>query len=281
MSPAPDRLPADIAGDPRVSLALMLAEDAGRRAVAGQWETAVRWKGPGDRVTEMDLRMQAEIVSAIRSRFPSDAIVAEEDEPRCTVDREFAWIVDPLDGTNNYALGIPCFAVSLGIFRRGEPYVGVIHDPNTGFRCCGLRGHGAFSAGRRLALMPRALGPASNVSVRVPLEPEREPLVSQWLREYKLRSFGSVALHLAFAALGAIDLILDHKAALWDLAAGAAILLEAGGRITSPAGGPLFPFDVVSYRGAPVPFLAGNPLAHAAAAGSYRALVEPVGTREW
>lgn len=238
MTPAPDRLPPSIAGDPRLSLALMLAEDAGRRAVAGQWETAVRWKGPGDRVTEMDLRMQAEIVSAIRSRFPADAIVAEEDEPRCAADREFAWVVDPLDGTSNYALGIPCFAVSLGIFRHGEPYAGVIHDPNTGFRCCGLRGHGAFSAGRRLGLTPRALGSASNVCVRVPLEPDLEPLVST-------------------------------------------ILLEAGGRVTSPEGGPLFPFDVVSYRGAAVPFLAGNPLAHAAAAGSYRALVEPVRSREW
>lgn len=281
MSPVPDRLPADIAGDPRVSLALMLAEDAGRRAVAGQWETAVRWKGPGDRVTEMDLRIQAEIVSAIRSRFPADAIVAEEDEPRGIADCEFTWVIDPLDGTNNYALGIPCFAVSLGVFRHGEPYAGVIHDPNTGFRCCGLRGHGAFSAGRRLELTSRALGSASNVSVRVPLESDLEPLVSQWLREYKLRSFGSVALHLAFAALGAIDLILDHKATLWDLAAGATILLEAGGRITSPAGDPLFPFDVVSYRGGAVPFLAGNPLAHAAAVRSYRALVEPVRTREW
>ena len=281
MTATADRLPPDVAADPRVTLALRLAEDAGRRAVAGQWETAVRWKGPGDRVTEMDLRMQAEIVSAIRSCFPADAIVAEEDEPRGVADREFTWIVDPLDGTNNYALGIPCFAVSLGIFRHGAPYAGIIHDPNTGFRCCGLRGHGAFSAGRRLALTPRALGSASNVCVRVPLEPDLEPLVSQWLREYKLRSFGSVALHLAFAALGAIDLILDHRAALWDLAAGATILLEAGGRITSPAGDPLFPFDVASYRGASVPFLAGNPLAHAAVARSYRALVEPVRTREW
>ncbi len=281
MSTVLNRFPAEIARDPRVSLALMLAEDAGRRAVAGQWETAVRWKGPGDRLTEMDLRMQAEIVSAIRSRFPADAIVAEEDEPRGIADREFTWVIDPLDGTNNYALGIPCFAVSLGVFRHGEPHAGVIHDPNTGFRCCGLRGHGAFSAGRRLELTSRALGSASNVSVRVPLEPDLEPLVSQWLREYKLRSFGSVALHLAFAALGAIDLILDHKATLWDLAAGATILLEAGGRITSPAGDPLFPFDVVSYRGGAVPCLAGNPLAHAAAARSYRALVEPVRTREW
>lgn len=108
-----------------------------------------------------------------------------------------------------------------------------------------------------------------------------EPLVSRWLREHKFRGFGSVALHLAFAALGAVDLVLDHKATLWDLAAGAAVLLEAGGCITTPAGRPLFPFYVAGYRGALVPFLAGNPLAHAAAAASCRALAPDVGSREW
>jgi myo-inositol-1(or 4)-monophosphatase len=275
-----DRLPAPV-GDPRLSLALTLADAAGRLATAGQKDAAVRWKGPGDRVTEVDLRIQAEIVTAIGRSFPGDGIVAEEGAPRSGADRDFVWIVDPLDGTNNYALGIPCFAISVGLLRRGEAYAGVVHDPNTGFRCFGLRGHGAFAAGRRLALAPRTLDPASNVSVRVPVAAGLEPLVWQWLREYKFRGFGSVALHLAFAALGAIDLILDHKATLWDLAAGATILLEAGGRITTPAGRALFPFDVAAYRGGAVPFLAGNPRAHDAAAASCRALVEPMEIRGW
>jgi myo-inositol-1(or 4)-monophosphatase len=262
-------------------LALALAEEAGRLAIAGRPGPAVGFKGPGDRVTAIDLQIQSRIVAAIAQRFPQDGVVAEESDVRLAADREFTWIVDPLDGTNNYALGIPCFAISLGLLRAGEPYAGVVHEPNTGFRCWTQRGLGAFAGDRRLALAPRALDAASNVAVRVPVSADLEPLVSRWLREHKFRGFGSVALHLAFAALGAVDLVLDHKAALWDLAAGAAVLLEAGGCVTTPTGRPLFPFDVTAYRGAPVPFLAGNPLAHAAAVASCRALAPGVGAREW
>jgi len=278
---AAGRPPFDEGEDPRLALALTLAGEAGRLAVAGRPDPAVRWKGPGDRVTATDLQIQAYLTDAIARRFPQDGIVAEEAGGRVAAEREFTWIVDPLDGTNNYALGIPCFAVSLGLLRGGEPYAGVVHEANTGFRCWTLRGHGAFAGDRRLALAPRALDAASNIAVRAPVAVEFEPLVSRWLREHKFRGFGSVALHLAFAALGAVDLVLDHKAALWDLAAGAAVLIEAGGCITTPVGRPLFPFDVAGYRGAPVPFLAGNPLAHAAGAASCRALAPDVESREW
>lgn len=237
------RSPAEESEDPRLSLAPSLASGAGRLAVAGRQDLDVRWKGPGDRVTTADLRIQAHITAAIARLFPQDGIVAEEARVRV---------------------------------RGGEPYAGVVHEPNTGFRCWTLRGHGAFAGDRRLILAPRALDAASNISVRVPVAADLEPLVSRWLRDHKFRGFGSVALHLAFAALGAIDLVLDHKATLWDLAAGAVVLLEAGGCITTPAGRALSPFDVTGYRGAPVPFLAGNPLAHATAAASCLALVPGV-----
>jgi myo-inositol-1(or 4)-monophosphatase len=276
-----DEDPPETRDDPRLLLALTLTREAGRVAVAGQPGAAVRWKGPGDRVTTMDLRIQSDLTGAIAREFPEDGILAEEGDVRLLGNREFAWIIDPLDGTNNYALGIPCFTISVGVLRRGEPYAGVVHEPNTGFRCWTLRGHGAFAGGRRLVLTPHALGAASNIAVRVPVATDLEPLVSRWLREHKLRGFGSVALHLAFAALGALDLVQDHRATLWDLAAGAAVLLEAGGAITTPAGRPLFPFDVAGYRGTPVPFLAGNPLAHAAATASCRALIPGVAAREW
>ena len=128
------------------------------------------------------------------------------------------WILDPLDGTNNYAIGIPCFAISVGILRNGLPWAGVVHDPNTGFTCRALAGTGAWMGGRRLTVVARPLDVSSNVAVRVPIDPHLEPVIAGWLRRYKLRNFGSVALHLAYAALGAIELVLDHKAALWDIA---------------------------------------------------------------
>jgi myo-inositol-1(or 4)-monophosphatase len=163
-------------GDARLALTLVLAREAGRVAVAGQKDAAVSFKGPGDRVTEIDVRIQALILAAIARDFPGDGVLAEEGDP-AMADREFVWIIDPLDGTNNYALGIPCFAISVAILRRGEPYAGVVHDPNTGFCCWALRGHGAFAGERRLALTLRSLDAGSNICVRVPVEADLEPLV--------------------------------------------------------------------------------------------------------
>jgi myo-inositol-1(or 4)-monophosphatase len=252
------------ASDPRLALALAIAREAGRQAVAvapGEFS----WKRPGERVTPTDIALQSRLLDAVRARFPQDGTLAEEDAVAAGLDREFVWILDPLDGTNNYALGLPCFAVSLGVFKRGMPYAGVVHDPNTGFTCWALRDRGAWLGDRRLVLHGSPLTAASNVSARVPLDPALAPVVIDWLGRHKFRGFGSVALHLAYAAIGAIDVVLDHQAALWDLAGGACVLREAGGVITDPRGRELFPFDLAVYRGGPVAFLAGNLVAHAAA----------------
>jgi myo-inositol-1(or 4)-monophosphatase len=267
--------------DARLRLALALAREAGQQATAARGRARVAWKGPGDRVTDVDVAIQSRLVERIEACFPGDAIVAEEGLALDPGAREFVWAVDPLDGTNNFALGIPCFAVSIGILRGGLPYAGVVHDPSTGFTGWAARGPGAGADQRTIVLTGRPLTAASNVSVRVPLDPGLAPAVTDWLRRYKLRGFGSVALHLAYAALGALDVVLDHKAALWDVAAGAAILLEAGGVVTDPRGRPLFPPDPAAYRGAPMPFLAGNPSAHAEALADCRAVLDarPAGVR--
>jgi myo-inositol-1(or 4)-monophosphatase len=261
--------------DPRLALAVALAREGGRLAVAAQGRVAVAWKGPGDRVTDADTAVQSHLVTGIGSAFPGDGVMAEEAPHARTADREFVWVVevDPLDGTNNFALGVPCFAVSIGILRTGLAYAGVIHDPNTGFTCWARRGRGAFAGDRPLALPRHQLTEASNIAVRVPLEPRLKPLVYEWLERHKLRGFGSVALHLAYASIGALDVLLDHKAALWDFAAGAALLLESGGAITDRLGRPLFPVDPELYRGGPVPFVAGNAIAHAEAVARCRALL--------
>jgi myo-inositol-1(or 4)-monophosphatase len=249
--------------DIRLSLALRLAHAAGRQALAGAWPCHVEWKDEGNRVTDVDREVQARIIREVTAWFPEDGLLAEEGDLARGADREFVWAIDPLDGTNNFALGIPCFAVSIGILRAGVPFAGVVHDPNTGFCCWAVRGQGAWMPSRRLALSGRPLGPGSNVSARVPFDPGFRPLLLGWLERYRFRGFGSVALHLAYAALGALDVVLDHRASLWDLAGGAAVLLEAGGVITEPGGRPLFPLDPSRHTRGPVPFMAGNPVAHA------------------
>jgi len=265
--------PARGLDDPRLALAMALAREGGRQAMASQGRVAVAWKGPGDRVTASDTAIQSHIAREISAAFPDDGMIAEEPGDTRAGDHEFVWVVDPLDGTNNFALGIPCFAVSIGILRAGLAYAGVIHDPNTRFTCWARRGRGAFAGERRLTLSAHPLAEASNVTVRVPLDPRLRPLVGEWLERYRLRGFGSVALHLAYAAMGALDVLLDHKASLWDIAAGAVVLLEAGGAITDPLGRPLFPVDPSLYRGEPVPFVAGNAMAHTEAVARCRVLL--------
>lgn len=266
-----DQASARSTGDARLRLALALAHQGGQRAAAARGRAHIGWKGPGDRVTDVDVAIQSELVDRIRACFPGDGIVAEEGLFVDPGPREFVWIVDPLDGTNNFALGIPCFAVSIGILRHGLPYAGVVRDPNTGFTCWAVLGEGAVAGERPIVLSGQPLTAASNVAVRVPLDPDLAPVVSEWLRRHKLRGFGSVALHLAYAAIGALDVVLDHTATLWDIAAGALVLQEAGGTITDPRGQPLFPPDAAAYGGAPMPFLAGNPSAHAEALAACRA----------
>jgi len=262
--------------DDRLALAVDLALEVGRRMSVWRADATVAWKAPGERVTDADLCAQAELVRAIRTSFPSDGIIAEEGERAAGAGgRAFVWVIDPLDGTNNYAIGIPCFAISIGILRDGLPWAGVVHDPNTGFTFRAGAGRGAWMGSRRLAVSARPLDVSSNVSFRVPIDPSLEPVIAAWLRSYKLRAFGSVALHLAYAALGAIELILDHKAALWDIAGGAAILLEAGGHVTDPLGRAIFPVDTARYEGAPIPFLAGNPSSHDLAVTACRRALWP------
>src|SRR5687767_14853807 len=96
-------------GDGRLRLALALAHQGGRQAVAGRGRAHIGWKGPGDRLTDVDVSIQSSLVEQIRVGFPGDGIVAEEGLAANPGPREFVWVVDPLDGTNNFALGIPCF----------------------------------------------------------------------------------------------------------------------------------------------------------------------------
>ena len=259
--------------DPRLRLALVLARLGGRLASASRRPASISWKGPGDRVTDVDAAIQSQLVKAIHARFPQDGVVAEEDPAAEAIEREFVWAVDPLDGTNNFALSIPCFAVSIGVLKDGLPYAGVVHDPNTGLSWWARCGQGAFADDRALRLESRPLTAASNIAVRIPIDPGLEPLVGAWLRQYKFRGFGSVALHLVYAALGGLDIVLDHKATLWDITAGTVILLEAGGVVTDPSGRPRFPAEPAAYRGDPMPILAGNTSAHAQALQSCRAAI--------
>jgi myo-inositol-1(or 4)-monophosphatase len=256
----------------RERLAADLAVRGGRMALEYFHRAQVSWKSDGSMVTDADLAIQEHIAAEIARTFPDDAVVGEEGQPQDERTRAlYSWVIDPVDGTNNFGRGLPGFSVSIGVLRNRQPFAGAVYDPVTRWLFTACAGRGAWLNERSLRTRPSPLSRGSLFSIRTPMEDGAPPFVDEWLRRYRLRRFGSTALHLCYVALGALDLVHDHRASLWDIAGAAPVLLEAGGVLTTVEGAPLFPATAGHLAGAPIAFLAGNPASHA------QALIDVVG----
>jgi myo-inositol-1(or 4)-monophosphatase len=251
----------------RERLAADLAVRGGRMALEYFHRAQISWKPDGSVVTDADLAIQEHLAMEIARSFPDDAVVGEEGQPAADGRSHalYSWVIDPVDGTNNFGRGLPGFAVSIGVLRNRQPFAGAVYDPITRWLFTACAGRGAWLNERALRTRPATLSRSSLLSIRTPLEEGIPPFVDEWLRRYRVRRFGSTALHLCYVALGALDLVHDHRASLWDIAGAAPILLEAGGVLTTIEGAPLFPATTAHLRGAPIAFLAGNPASHAQA----------------
>ncbi len=254
------------ADDRRAAAAAEIARLAGKIALDYFERAEVSWKSDESMVTDADVAVQSWLEDEIAGAFPADGILGEEGLTplRQNAGAHFVWVLDPVDGTNNFGRGIPGFAVSVGVLRDGMPFAGAVYDPVAGQLFTACRGQGARLNGRRLVVAPADPGPRSLFSIRSPFEGPIPPYVERWLGRYRLRRVGSTALQLCYVAAGALAFVHDHRASLWDVAAAATIVTEAGGRMTAPDGGPLFPIDPHAYAGEPIGFLAGDPLGHRA-----------------
>ena len=255
----------ETANEPRAMAAGRLALLGGRIALDLSGQFLSGWKPDGSLVTNVDMAIQARLCTEIKSVFPQDGILAEEGEVSVTwpPDARYWWVLDPLDGTANFAQGIPGFSISVGVLRDGMPFVGAVYDPTADWLYTACLAHGAWLNGRRLQIQPQPLSARSVMSIRTPFENQVPSYVLRWLCRHRLRRFGSTALQLCYVASGALSLVHDQRAFLWDLAGAAVVVAEAGGVLTRPDGSALFPFPPAGYRGEPIAFLAGDPLGHA------------------
>lgn len=249
-------------GDGRGGAAARLAIMGGRMALERFGATDVSWKVDGSMLTGADLAIQAALTREITAAFPHDAVVGEEGMPAPAPGATHRWVLDPIDGTNNFGRGLPGFSVSIGVLRDGRPLAGAVYDPVSDWLFSAAEGQGAKLNGRAITLAPAALSARSLFAIRTPYEGGIPAPVVGWLERYRLRRFGSTALHLCYVALGALAFVHDHHAALWDVAGAAAVLLESGGVISTPDGRPLFPVADAHWAGTPFTFVAGNPTAH-------------------
>jgi len=204
-------------------------------------------KGEIDLVTEADLASEEAIVGIIREHFPRDSILTEESgEYRNRPDR--VWLVDPLDGTTNFAHGFPFFALSLALEVKGDLVVGIVYNPRMNEFFEALKGGGAFLNGRPVHVSPTKTLNEALCATGFPYDIRERPkeILSRFremiIRAQGLRRPGSAALDLCYVAAGIFDAFWEEGLKPWDTAAGALILNEAGGRTTDFKGRPFTPY---------------------------------------
>ncbi|CAN5638697.1 inositol monophosphatase family protein [soil metagenome] len=232
-----------------------MAVDAAHRAGRLQMEHYERLerivhKSDHDVVTEVDELSEQLIISAIRAAYPTDAILAEESGhshsvPPVEGDRagpaDRLWIVDPLDGTVNYANGIPIFCVSIGLVEGGRPTVGIVHDPVRDETFTAIAGEGAQLDGQPIEMPAKEKLSDMVLSLALPASgfAARERRLRRRIRV--ARVLGSAALSLAYVANGRFDGFVQGRGlSLWDICAAGLIATEGGALVTSLDGGEWF-----------------------------------------
>jgi myo-inositol-1(or 4)-monophosphatase len=217
------------------------AEEAARVAgrILRDWagRFTVSEKGPADLVTEADVASQTAIHQILHERFPDHGFLGEEGLSTATGAGNFRWVIDPLDGTSNYVHGFPYYAVSIGLEFRGELTAGVIYDPTRDEMFSAALGEGARLNGRLIQCS--RFTPLNKAMVIASFPPGvtagSEP-IARFLNvlphAQTIHRSGSAALNLAYIAAGRLDGFWSTSLKPWDVAAGAVIVSEAGGRVT-------------------------------------------------
>lgn len=226
-------------------LAVGWAREAGavlREAYGGPH--ALERKGVIDLVTETDRRAERLILAQLHERFPDHAVLAEESGAHQARDAPVRWLIDPLDGTTNFAHNYPFFCVSIAAEAAGALVAGAVFDPVREEMFAAAAGHGATLNGTplRVSIVDRLENSllVTGFPYDVREHPERHvPLFQAFLvRAQGLRRDGSAALNLCYVAMGRFDGFWEGHLAPWDMAAGVLILREAGGTVTRLDGAP-------------------------------------------
>lgn len=202
----------------------------------------IRYKGEIDLVTEMDVASEKLIIEAIRAHYPDHAILAEESGRSDQPDSPYRWVVDPLDGTTNYAHGLPIFCVSIGLEKDGEPLLGVIYAPMLDELYWAEVGQGAYLNGQKLGVSAtQEVGKALLVTgfpYDVKVKSDNLVHFSNFLLAAQaVRRLGSAAIDLAWVAAGRFDGFWEPRLGAWDMCAGTVLVREAGGTVTNYVGG--------------------------------------------
>lgn len=232
-----------------LKLALRAAHAAGGHIEKNRGrEIGVDFKGAVNLVTRLDHESEEMIVNMISRAFPAQAILAEEGGASNT-GSAWTWVIDPLDGTTNYAHQLPVYAVSIAVLHDSTPQAAVVFAPGLKETFSALAGSGAFLNGRRIRVSQRNHLEHCLLATGFPYD--RWDQAGRYLQPFgyflsrarDLRRWGAAALDLAYVAAGRFDAFWEFGLKAWDTAAGALLVSEAGGRITDFSGNAFDPFQ--------------------------------------
>ena len=202
----------------------------------------LRRKGVGDFVTRIDVRTEAELRRALGRVWPQAGFLGEESEPS-DLGRDWVWVVDPIDGTSNFARGLPHFAVSVALLWQGQPMLACLHCAPENALYVAVQGAGVVRNGRRLQMPAGRLDDGAIVGCQWHRgQQQLEFLARLQSCGGRTRTFGSSVTQLVDVAVGRLDGNVQEQGRIWDIAAAGLVVEEAGGRFTDWAGNDVFPF---------------------------------------
>ncbi len=234
-------LPVTSDGRSAMDVALQATRTAGE-IIRNGWDSdkQITFKGRADIVTDIDVAAEKAILEILTGAFPDFGILAEESQPVAGAS-PYRWVVDPLDGTRNYAHSIPHFCTIVALSEGDDIIAGVIYDPVREETFTASRGQGAFLNGTPISVSETTELSRCLLSCDLGYVDEKAGLALDMLRSlwpgmYSVRLMGSAGLGVAYAASGRVDLFFHHSLSPWDIAAGLILAEEAGGRIVDRQG---------------------------------------------
>jgi Archaeal fructose-1,6-bisphosphatase and related enzymes of inositol monophosphatase family len=250
------------------STELLARIEAAKRAVLAQTDLLHRefgraksmWKADGTRVTPVDIAISDGIVKELGAQFPDDDYFSEElthaDAP-IPLRGRFTWVLDPIDGTNNFAMGIAHCAISLGLLENGRPAYGVVYDLARRSLIHGGPGLGLWDGERPAEVQRGEPDGQMLLGFHSPHDKSFAAHAAVLVENFKIRGLGSSTLHLAYVAVGILGGTVDHNVKIWDIAAAVPLCLAGGGQVEflSTEQFPMREFDLKMRR---IFYVAGN-----------------------
>lgn len=234
--------------EPILNIAIEAARAGGHiitRALKRPDMIKIAEKRPNDFVTEVDEKVEREIIHHIKKAYPNHHILAEESgEISGLEDTEYQWVIDPIDGTRNFIHGFPHYAISIAIMHKGRVEHGLIYDPNRQEYFTASRGKGAMLNDRRIRVSTRKtledclLGTGFAYRHSNPENPAPGKMLGALMPNCgDIRRAGAATLDMAYVACGRLDGFWESGLKIWDIAAGTLLIKEAGGIVTDTEGG--------------------------------------------